>query len=289
MTSTERDPVSGTETTGHVWDGIKELNTPLPRWWIWTFYVTIIWAVGYCIAYPAVPLINSVTNGVLGYSSRAEVAVELTKAKAAQQKYRDKIAKLSLAEIRKDKDLFQFAVAGGRSAYAVNCVQCHGSGAVGSTGYPNLNDDEWLWGGNLEQIAITIAHGIRFDEDEDTRISEMPAFGSDEILTSPQINDTAEYVLSLSGKSTDGIAARNGKTLYAENCAPCHGETGAGNRELGAPSLRDAIWLYGSDKKTIVETISKSRKGVMPAWGQRLDPLTIKQLAVYVHSLGGGE
>lgn len=289
MSEKEVDNISGTETTGHVWDGIKELNTPLPRWWLWTFYATIIWAFGYMIAYPAIPLVKGATTGLLGYSSRAEVAQEITEAKAAQAGFLDKISTLSLEEIRKDADLFQFAVAGGRSAFSVNCVQCHGSGASGAKGYPNLNDDEWIWGGTLDAIYTTLVHGARFESDEDTRVSDMPAFGRDGILDSAQINDVAEQVLALSGQDHDAAAAERGAILFEENCAVCHGDQGEGNAELGAPALNNAIWLYGGDKASIVETITNARRGVMPAWGHRLDEPTLKQLTLYVHSLGGGQ
>ncbi len=289
MSDKDVDQISGIETTGHEWDGIKELDNPLPRWWLWTFYATIVWAIGYAIAYPAIPLINEATSGVLGYSSRADVAQEIVKAKAANADVFEKIEAMPVADIRNDADLFQFAVAGGRSAYLVNCVQCHGSGAEGGKGYPNLNDDEWLWGGSLDEIRTTLLHGIRFEENEDTRASEMPAFGRDDILTRDQIRDVAEYVLKLSGQEHDTAAAERAQTAYAENCAACHGEAGEGMREQGAPALNDAIWLYGGDRATIIETVTHSRKGVMPAWGHRLDDTTIKQLAIYVHSLGGGE
>lgn len=289
MSDRQIDEISGTETTGHEWDGIRELDTPMPRWWLWTFYATIIWAVGYCILYPAIPLVNSATKGLLGYSSRGEVASVMAAVDAGRGATLEKIRTMDLEDIRKDPDLFQFAVAGGKSAYSVNCVQCHGSGAAGGKGYPNLNDDEWLWGGKLTDILITLRHGIRFDGDDDTRISEMPAFGRDELLERNQIRDIAEHVLSLSGQDHDAEAATRGAALFADNCAACHGDAGAGNQELGAPSLTDAIWLYGGDRATILETIRNSRQGVMPAWGHRLDDVTIKQLTLYVHSLGGGQ
>lgn len=289
MTSIERDEISGTDTTGHEWDGIKELDTPMPRWWIYTFYFCIVWAGVYCVLYPSIPLLTTTTKGVLGYSSRADVAASIETAKQAQSKYLAQIKTLSLEDIRNNEDLFNFAVAGGKSSFAVNCIQCHGSGASGSKGYPNLNDDDWLWGGSLEEIHTTIQHGIRFEEDDDTRLSEMPAFGRDELLTADQITDTVEYVLSLSGKSQDNGAAGRGKPLFAENCALCHGANGEGGPEQGAPALNDAIWLYGSDKETILQTVTNARKGVMPAWAHRLDDATIKQLAIYVHALGGGK
>lgn len=282
------DQVSGIETTGHVWDGIRELNNPLPRWWLWIFYACVIWSIGYYIAYPAIPLLNSYTKGVLGYSSRAEVAAEVAAAQAGQKVFRDKIAASSLEQIRTDAQLREFALAGGRSAFNVNCTQCHGSGAQGGVGYPNLNDDEWIWGGTLDAVHFTITHGIRNGSDQ-ARISDMPAFGRDGILKPAEISDVAEYVLSLSGKSTDAAAAGRGGKLFADNCVACHGEKGVGMADLGAPKLDNDIWLYGGDKAAIVETISNSRRGEMPAWGTLLDPVTVKQLAIYVHSLGGGK
>ena len=283
------DEISGVETTGHSWDGIRELDNPLPNWWRWILWATVVWSVGYWIAYPAWPLVSSYTKGMLGYSSRANVAVEMAEAKARQKVHLDKLEKASLEEIRTDPELLEFALAGGRSAYNVNCSQCHGSGAQGFKGYPNLNDDEWLWGGSVEAIHFTISHGARNTEDEDARASEMPAFLKDEILTRDQVNEVAEYVLSLSGKSEDKAAAAKGGPIFKEQCAACHGADGAGNAEFGAPALNNDIWLYGGDKEAVVESIANSRAGVMPAWGRILEPVTIKKLAVFVHSLGGGK
>lgn len=284
----EIDPVSGYGTTGHSWDGIRELNRPLPRWWLWTFYATIIWSVGYVIAYPSIPLIKGATAGLLGYSTRAEVARDLDAAQAAQSGNLLQIASLSLEDIRANADLSRFAASGGRSAFLVNCVQCHGSGAAGSPGYANLNDDEWLWGGTLEEIHQTIAHGVR-STDPDTHYSEMPAFGADELLTRPEITSVAEYVLALSGQEHDATLAAAGQEVFANNCASCHGDTGGGNKDLGAPALNDAIWLFSGDRDAIVAQITKPRHGVMPAWAARLDETTIKQLTIYVHALGGGQ
>lgn len=289
MAKVEKDAVTGTETTGHEWDGIKELNTPLPRWWLWTFYATVIWSLGYVIAYPAIPLVSEATKGMLGYSSRAEVAATIAEAKAAQSQYLEKIAAMPLEDIRKDQDLFQFAVAGGRSAFGVNCAPCHGSGAQGAPGYPNLNDDDWIWGGTLEAIHTTLLNGIRYEQNADTRESQMPAFGRDEVLTRGQINDVASYVLKLSGQDHDAAAAGRGETVFTENCVACHNEGGTGNPELGAPALNDAIWLYGNSRVQIAAQVSNPRHGVMPAWAGRLDAATIKQLTLYVHSLGGGQ
>ncbi len=283
------DEVSGIETTGHEWDGIRELDNPMPRWWLWTFYASIVFAIGYVIAYPAIPLVNSATTGLLGYSTRGEVASDIAQAKLAQSDLLKQVSEKSLEEIRKDPDLFQFAVAGGGSAFRVNCVPCHGSGAQGGGIYPNLNDDDWLWGGSLEAIHDTLKHGIRFAGDEDTRASEMPAFGRDEILGSDQINDTAEFVLKLSNQDHNAEAAERGAGVYADNCAACHGDTGLGDQEQGAPNLADAIWFYGGSKAELVRQIARPKLGVMPGWQGRLDAETLKQLTIYVHALGGGE
>ncbi len=281
------DDLSGVETTGHEWDGIRELNNPMPRWWLWSFYATIVWSIGYAIAYPTVPLISDATKGWLGWSSRGELAQEIQVAKAAQTGNLEKIASLSLQEIDADPQLRQFAIAGGSSAFKVNCVTCHGSGAAGGPGFPNLNDDDWLWGGDLDAIHQTIAHGIRYDADADTRFSEMPAFQG--VLEPKQIRETAAYVVSLTGTPSDQALVEPGKQLFADNCASCHGDDAKGNREMGAPNLADAIWLKGSSEDQIAQQIATPRHGAMPAWGARLGDTTVKQLTIFVHSLGGGE
>lgn len=281
-TKVEQDSVTGTETTGHEWDGIKELNTPLPKWWVIVFWLTIIWSGIYYVVYPAFPG----WKGIWEYTARKDVARQMEAVQAGRAEWLDKLAAASLEDIRKDGDLLEFAIAGGRAAFADNCAPCHGSGGAGGPGYPNLLDDDWIWGGTLEDIQTTVTHGIRWAQDDETRVSDMPRFGLDELLEPSQISEVADHVLSLSG---GGAAAGAGAEIFAENCAACHGEAGEGTPELGAPRLSDAIWLYGGDKATIVETITKSRGGVMPAWGGRLDEVTIKQLAVYVHSLGGGQ
>ncbi|ESY87150.1 cytochrome-c oxidase, cbb3-type subunit III [Mesorhizobium sp. LNHC229A00] len=287
MSSDHIDEVSGISTTGHEWDGIRELNNPLPRWWVITFYMTIVWAIGYTIAYPAWPLSHSATKGVLGYSSRNEVKNELSAAEAAKGKYVAAIESKSVSEIAADDTLRKFAVAAGAAAFKLNCVQCHGSGAQGSKGFPNLNDDDWLWGGEVDQIQQTIAHGIRFASDPATRLSEMPAFG--DIITADQIKQVSTYVASLSGTVGDQSLVAPGAKVFAENCVACHGDNAKGNKELGAPDLTDAIWLYGSGEAAIAAQVTAPKQGVMPAWGARLGETKVKELAVYIHSLGGGE
>ncbi|MDE5458184.1 MULTISPECIES: cytochrome-c oxidase, cbb3-type subunit III [Bradyrhizobium] len=289
MAESELDEVSGKTTTGHQWDGIKELNTPLPRWWLITFYASILWAIGYWVVYPAWPLLWSYTRGALNYSTRAAVGVEL----AILEKIRgDKMIALgaaSLADIEKDPALLTLARARGKAAFGDNCAPCHGSGGAGAKGYPNLNDDDWLWGGSLDQIVQTIQFGARSGHTK-THEGAMLAFGKDGILKRDEIGTVANYVRSLSGLPTrQGYDVAAGAKIFAENCTSCHGEAGKGNQELGAPNLTDKIWLYGSDEATLSETITNGRAGVMPAWVGRLDPSTIKALAVYVHTLGGGK
>ena len=279
---------SSVETTGHEWDGIVEANNPLPRWWVWVFLATVIWAVGYWVVMPAWPLAFGYTEGLLGYSQRATVADRIAAAQAARANVAARLLNVPLEQAVAEPDLLEFGIAGGRSVFLVNCSQCHGTGAAGSPGYPNLNDDDWIWGGSLEAIFQTIMYGIRSGHDE-ARFNQMPAFLADGILEAGDIDDVAEYVRSLSGKADAAAAAERGKQVFADWCVSCHGEEGEGNPELGAPNLRDSIWLYGGDKAAIVDTISKSRSGVMPAWEGRLSPVSIRELAIYVHSLGGGE
>lgn len=285
----EIDSVSGTSTTGHSWDGIKELNTPLPRWWIMTFYATIVWAIGYWVVYPAWPLVSGYTAGIFRYSTRADVAVELTNLEKIRGAKMVSLGAASLADIEKDPALLALARARGKVVFGDNCAPCHGSGGAGAKGYPNLNDDDWLWGGSLDQIMQTIEFGARSGHAK-AHEGNMLAFGKDGILKKDDIVTVANYVRSLSGlptKKDADLAA--GQKLFAENCASCHGEQGKGSVEFGAPNLTDKIWLYGSDEATIIETITNGRAGVMPAWGGRLDPATIKAITVYVHSLGGGK
>ena len=285
----EIDSVSGTATTGHQWDDIKELNTPLPRWWVITFYLTIIWAVGYWIVYPAWPLLTSNTTGILHYSTRANVAVELANLDKIRGEKMATLATASLADIEKDPNLLALARARGKTVFGDNCAPCHGSGATGSKGYPNLNDDDWLWGGSLDQIMQTIRFGARSGNAKGHE-GNMLAFGKEGMLKPEQIVTVANYVRSLSHLPTaPGYDAAEGAKIFAENCAACHGENGKGNPDVGSKDLTANIWLYGGDDATIIDTITNGRSGVMPAWDGRLDPVTLKAMAVYVHSLGGGK
>ena len=283
------DQPTGTETVGHEWDGIEELNTPLPRWWLWTFYATVIWAIGYVILFPAWPMVSSATEGILGWTSRGQLQQQLAAREAELAPIHAAIARVPADRLAADPQLMRAAVEGGRAAFRMHCVQCHGSGAAGSPGYPNLNDDDWLWGGDLNAIEFTITHGARNPDHAETRMSQMPAFGRDGLLQPAQIEDLVAYVRTISGAQPATAAARRGRTLFAQNCAACHGGDGRGNRQFGAPNLTDAISLYGNDEASLRATITNARAGVMPRWGGRLNPVTIRMLAAYVHSLGGGE
>lgn len=279
----EIDPHSGVETTGHDWDGIKELNLPAPRWWLIVFILTCVWAVGYWVVYPAWPTLSGNSKGTAGWTSYKKLSEEQAEITARRGEFAQKIKAHSLADIQKDPELYAFAVAGGKAAFKDNCAGCHGTGAAGGRGYPNLNDDDWLWGGALDDIYHTLKVGIRAGTN-DTRTSMMPAFA--EVLKKQDMSSVADHVLSLSTGTGGSVA---GAALFKQNCASCHGEQGKGGREFGAPNLADAIWLYGGDKASIIQQMINPRHGVMPSWESRLSDDTIKQLAVYVHSLGGGE
>lgn len=279
------------QTTGHSWDGIEEYDNPMPRWWVWVFYACIVWGIGYSIAYPAWPLIHGATQGLLGPTLRTEVVAEIARFDAANAPIKAKLNAADLASIPGNDELKTYAISAGASVFKNNCAQCHGSGAAGvqGKGYPNLLDNDWLWGGDMEAIHTTIAHGIRNTTDGDARYSQMPSFGKDGILEKAQIDEVVEHVLQISGQDHDAAMAEAGASVFAENCAACHGDAGMGNRDFGAPNLTDAIWLYGGDRKTLVQTVTYSRFGVMPAWNVRLSEDEIRSVATYVHSLGGGE
>jgi cytochrome c oxidase cbb3-type subunit 3 len=279
------------ETTGHQWDGIEELNNPLPRWWVYVFYATIVWSLGYMVAYPAWPLIKSATPGLLGASTRADVAAEIARFDTANAEIKAKLIATDLNGIGADADLASFAERAGAAVFKTNCSTCHGSGAAGfeGKGYPNLLDDDWLWGGTMDDIHLTITHGIRNTTDSDARYSEMPKFGADELLDSTQISQVVEHVLALSGQEHDAALAADGAVVFADNCSACHAEDGSGDRAQGAPKLTDAIWLYGGTREAVTESVTYARFGVMPDWNERLSEDEIRAVAFYVHSRGGGE
>lgn len=287
-TKIEKDSVTGTMTTGHEWDGIKELNTPMPRWWLYTFYACIAFSLVWVVLYPALPI--SGATGLLGWTARGALPAQQAAERARVEPMMARLRAATPEQIAADPELRAFALAGGRVAFANNCAGCHGAGGQGAAGgFPSLADDDWIYGGSFDAIQHTIKHGVRANESDDQRGVAMPAFQATGMLNAAQVSDTAEFVLSLTGRSTDAAAVTRGEALYAENCASCHGERGEGNRDLGAPRLNDRIWLYGGEKADIMRSIANSRAGVMPSWQGRLDPATVNMLTVYVHALGGGE
>lgn len=290
-TDIEKDPHSGTATTGHEWDGLRELNTPLPKWWLYTWLVCIVWAMGLMLLYPSVPYFTGYWHGLRGYSTRTEVAQDVAKVAAQRALVMDQVAQASFEQIRANPDLLAEAQTAGRIGFANNCQPCHGAGGGGRPGYPALAAGSWLWGGTLEDIQYTLIHGIRSGADG-ARDSQMPRFGADGILKPEEISAVASYVMTLYGTplkdaSAETVAA--GAALFADNCAACHGDKGQGNRDFGAPRLASHTHLYGASYEIVRGQITNPHMGLMPAWGVKLDPATIKSLAIYVHDLGGGE
>ncbi|WP_425051436.1 cytochrome-c oxidase, cbb3-type subunit III [Psychromarinibacter sp. S121] len=295
MSKKPADQPTKVDTTGHSWDGIEEYNNPLPRWWLWTFYATIVWGVIYTLLYPAWPLVERATGGILGFSTRGQVEEQIATFEAQNSGLETELASVDLTTLADNGDLHNFAINKGAAVFRNNCSQCHGSGAQGAEGFPNLLDDDWLWGGAIDEIAYTVTNGIRNEDSFDAHWSEMPAFGRDEILTDAQIAEVVQYVRQISGQDHDSGLAASGEEVFLEQCAACHMDDGTGDVGLGAPNLTDAIWLYGGDVATLTETITNSRFGVMPAWSQDyrsafgLSESEINAVAAYVHQLGGGQ
>ncbi len=278
-------------TTGHSWDGIEEYDNPMPRWWVWIFLITVVWSVGYWIAYPAWPGIQSATSGLLGYSSRANVSTEIEEFEARNDMWFAQLMETDLDEIREDPELHRFAVNAGSSVFAAQCSQCHGAGGAGvqAAGYPNLLNDAWLWGGTMDDIVTTVTWGIRNEDYMDARWSEMPAFGVDGLLDEEEIDAITHYVLRMSGQDYNEDLIELGAEEFQWNCASCHGDDGGGNYDLGAPALNNQIWFYGGTEEDIRHSIYYSRFGVMPGFETRLREAEIRAVAAYVHQLGGGQ
>ncbi len=287
----EKDAVTGVETTGHEWDGIKELNNPLPSWWVYTFYACIAFSLVWFVLFPAIPYGPGATTGLTGSTARDRVAREIAQADAARSEVNQQIVEASVDDIQNDPDLLTYALTGGRIVFADNCAPCHGVGGTGQLNYPVLADDAWIWGGTLDQIQQTILYGVRNQEYEfDARFSMMPNFGGDGLLTREEVEQVSGYVMTLSGRAApDPSVVDAGAQLYVEQCAACHGDGGEGIADLGAPNLTDAIWLYGGAYEEIVQQIWLPQHGVMPGWIDRLKPEDIKMVSLYVHGLGGGQ
>ena len=291
-TKIEKDSISGRETTGHEWDGLKELNNPLPKWWFWTFVATCVWAAVWCLLYPSVPGITGYFHGLVGYSSRTDVDADVHALAMQRSVTMDKLNAMPIGDVKNDPQLLAVALTSGRITFANNCQPCHGPGGEGRVGYPALAGDAWLWGGKLTDIQQTVTNGIRSGA-PDARDSQMPRFGgADGVLKPAQIEQVADFVMTLYGHApaaTADASVAAGAALFADNCAVCHGDKGQGNREVGAPALASRVHLYGDTRNAVIAQISQPHMGVMPNWNTRLDPATIKSVALYVHDLGGGE
>jgi cytochrome c oxidase cbb3-type subunit 3 len=305
--TTSQASSTGVQTTGHVWDGdLQEYNNPLPMWWIWGLYVTVVFALVYWVIYPSWPLGKSFLPGVnkvtylnaegqeesWHWNTRAKLLNEMQAGYAAQKPYYDKLMAMSYGDISKDPDLSSFVISAGKTVFADNCAGCHQSGGAGKVGFfPNLSDDDWLYGGTFAKIHETISKGRR---------GYMPPFA--EALNAGQIDALAHYVLSLSGHQTDAAKTAQGKQLFhshAAACFYCHGDDARGRQDIGSANLADKVWLWAdvpgaADDAARVAAVRQVitaglNKGVMPAWEGRLKPEQIKLLTVYVHELGGGQ
>ncbi|WP_287256313.1 cytochrome-c oxidase, cbb3-type subunit III [Mesorhizobium sp.] len=284
----ERDPVTGHLTTGHEWNGIKELYTPVPHVVIFFLVTTVLFAVVYWVLMPAWPLGTTYTKGLLRIDQKTSVERQIEEAAAERSAWTRKIDEMDFAAIQSDPAAMTIVQESGRTLFGDNCAACHGTTAQGGPGFPNLTAKAWLWGGDPETIAETLRVGIN-SANEETRVSQMLAFGRDGTLDRKQITDVVAYVRSLGGLS-GGVQAppestAAGREVFAANCVACHGDDAKGNRDLGAPDLTDATWIYGDDVQSIQTTIYAGRQGHMPHWEQRLSATERKILALYVLSL----
>jgi len=286
----ERDPRTGHMMTGHEWNGIKELNTPVPRV-VWFFLIlTFLFGVGYWVLMPAWPIGTTYTKGLLDTNQQKIVTAKVQRAAADRARWTDQIAARDISAVRADPALMAFIREDGHRLFGDNCAACHGINATGGHGFPNLIDGDWLWGGSADEIAHTIAVGVNSPASKETRISQMLAFGRDGLLDNDTVIAVATYVQGLSDPaSAKGKAAviTEGREAFDANCAVCHGPQGQGNQQLGVPNLTDKAWLYGGDFDAIYTSIYEGRHGEMPAWEHRLTPVERKILTLYLLDKGG--
>ncbi|SOC07069.1 cytochrome-c oxidase, cbb3-type subunit III [Stappia indica] len=289
MAEVERDPVSGRETTGHEWNGIKELDTPVPRGVLMFLIVTHVWAIVWWFLVPSWPLGTIYTKGLLDIDQKTTVEARVIEGQRERANWATRLESEPYEAILSDENLMNVVRSSGRQLFGDNCAACHGRDGRGRANYPDLTDDDWLWGGEPALIEETLRVGINTVHPE-TRIAQMPAFGRDQMLDREQVRSVAAYVYSLSQPdystpdNLDRIQA--GQEVFATTCAACHGENGEGIREVGAPNLADPYWVYGGDLDTIIASVHGGRQGHMPTWDERLTGAEIKTLALYVHDLG---
>ena len=285
----EVDPVSGRKTTGHEWNGIKELDTPIPRGVLVFLILTHVFAVLWWVLMPTWPLGSTYTKGLLGFDQRTAVAEALAEANSTRAAWVNAVESSSFAEIQANEQLMGVVGKAGRQLFGDNCAVCHGPDGKGRSNYPDLTDDEWLWGGEPETIEQTLRAGVNTSH-PDSRIAQMPSFGRDGVLDRTQVTNVAKYVYSLSHpaySTPENVATLEaGREIFLATCAACHNENAQGNRDVGAPNLTDESWLYGGDLQTIINSVHGGRQGHMPTWNERFGPAEIKLLALYVHSMG---
>lgn len=295
MSVEERDPYTGHRITGHIWNGIKELNSPVPRLWYWSFALAFVFSVGYWIYMPAWPTVNSHTQGLSGFDQRDELDRQISVANAETDTWRKAITSVPLGDIVNNEELMGMVSRAGPALFEDSCAGCHGNSGEGAKNFPALNDTSWLWGSTPEAIYQTLKFGINSGH-ADSRIGQMPAFGDNKILDSSQIRDVSLYVQSLTNKAIgDGrrsqelLSVRNGERVFATQCFACHGADAGGNPLLGAPSLTDADWLYGSQLEDVIYSVANGRAGLMPAWVNRIDDVKLRILSLYVHRMSEQE
>ena len=292
MAVDERDPYTGYMTTGHEWNGIKELNSPVPRPVYFFLIVAGVFSVIYWILMPAWPLGVTYTRGLLGIDQRVTVSESLKQAALERGIWTGRIESESFKDIQADSRLMDMVRQTGPTLFGDNCAACHGSNAKGGKGFPNLTTVSWLWGGDPENIAETIRVGVNSPHPQ-TRTSQMMAFGRDQILKKDEIDNVVTYVRSLSdpaiGKQVSATKIDAGKAIFAANCVACHGDDAKGKADLGAPNLADRFWIYGGDAESVHTTVWGGRQGHMPSWEGRLSPLDRKILALYLIDLRGEE
>ncbi|NEJ72527.1 cytochrome-c oxidase, cbb3-type subunit III [Rhizobium phaseoli] len=288
MAIEEIDQITGRRTTGHIWNGIKELDTPIPRGVLLFLIVTHLFALLWWILLPAWPLGTTYTKGLIGGDQKQTVERKIVAAATSRVPLTTKIEKASFDEIRADGQLMSKVNSSGHQLFGDNCAACHGRDGKGGQNYPDLTDNDWLWGGEPEQIVETLTVGVN-SRHSNSRVSQMPAFGADEMLDRKQVTDVAAYVYSLSNSATSEEITGDiqaGRELFKNTCASCHGDNAKGKSDLGAPNLTDASWVYGGTLSRIVETVHGGRQGHMPTWDERLTPAEIKILALYVSGMG---
>ncbi len=291
MAIEEVDPVTGRQTTGHIWNGIKELDTPVPRGVLLFLIVTHLFAALWWILYPTWPLGSTYTRGLIGTGQKQAVERKIVEANTSRAPWIEKIETSSFDEIRADEKLMEKVSSSGHQLFGDNCAACHGRDGKGGRDFPDLTDNDWLWGGGPEKIVQTMTVGVNTTHAQ-SRVSQMPAFGTDEMLNRKQVSDVAAYVYSLSNTSTEAADASQiaaGREVFMASCVACHGEDAKGKQDVGAPNLTDGRWIYGGGIERIVQSIHGGRQGHMPTWDERLSPAEIKILALYVNKLGGGQ